>query len=148
MIDIDELVFDDRGLIPAIVQDADSKRVLTLAYMNRESLEISLKEGKTCFWSRHRKVLWRKGETSGNYQHIVSIVADCDRDALTVLVHKDGPACHMGTDSCFEYPVIGETDKGVDEGLSGYSTEKLMDELNKRIENGSVSKNLVLNKLK
>jgi phosphoribosyl-ATP pyrophosphohydrolase/phosphoribosyl-AMP cyclohydrolase len=113
MISIDELKFDDRGLIPAIVQDAQSKRVLTLAYMNRESLEITLKEKKTCFWSRSRQELWLKGETSGNYQHVVSIIADCDRDALTILVNKDGPACHMGTDSCFEYPLTGDVDVGV-----------------------------------
>ena len=99
MINIDEIKFDEKGLVPAIVQDADTKRVLTLAYMNRESLEISLREMKTCFWSRSRQELWLKGETSGNYQHIVSIIADCDRDALTVLVKKDGPACHLGTDS-------------------------------------------------
>lgn len=113
MVNIDELKFDDRGLIPAIVQDATSKRVLILAYMNRKSLEITLKEKKTCFWSRSRQELWLKGETSGNYQHVVSIIADCDRDALTVLVNKDGPACHMGTDSCFEYPVTGQVDTGI-----------------------------------
>lgn len=101
MIDLDLLKFDEKGLIPAVVTDYFSKKVLTVAYMNRESLEISLKEGKTCFYSRSRKCLWRKGETSGNYQHIVSIVADCDYDALTVEVVKDGPACHLGTDSCF-----------------------------------------------
>ena len=101
MFNIDELKFDEKGLIPAVVVDAVTKKVLTVAYMNRESLEISMKEGTTCFWSRSRKCLWRKGETSGNKQHIVSITADCDRDALTVLVHKDGPACHLGTDSCF-----------------------------------------------
>ncbi len=101
MIDINTLKFDEKGLIPAIVVDAISKKVLTLAYMNRESLEISIKEEKTCFFSRSRGKLWRKGETSGNFQHIVSITADCDRDALTVLVNKDGPACHTGTDSCF-----------------------------------------------
>ena len=94
MVKIDELKFDEKGLIPAIVVDAESKKVLTLAYMNRESLEISMKEGTTCFWSRSRKELWRKGETSGNRQHIVNIVADCDRDALVVTVEKDGPACH------------------------------------------------------
>jgi len=105
MASVDELKFDDRGLIPAIVQDASSRRVLTLAYMNRESLEITLREKTTCFWSRSRQELWRKGETSGNRQHVVSITADCDRDALTVLVNKDGPACHLGTDSCFEYPL-------------------------------------------
>ncbi|MCD7792427.1 MAG: bifunctional phosphoribosyl-AMP cyclohydrolase/phosphoribosyl-ATP diphosphatase HisIE [Oscillospiraceae bacterium] len=101
MLNIDELKFDERGLIPAIVVDAYSKKVLTLAYMNRESLEISVREGRTCFFSRSRQELWRKGETSGNVQHIVSITADCDRDALTVVVEKDGPACHTGADSCF-----------------------------------------------
>ena len=101
MIDIETLKFDENGLIPAIVQDWRSKEVLTLAYMNRESLKISMEKGLTCFWSRSRKCLWLKGETSGNYQHIVSITADCDRDALTVLVRPDGPACHTGTRSCF-----------------------------------------------
>lgn len=101
MIDIDQLKFDKNGLIPAVVTDYYTKKVLTVAYMNRESLQISMEEGKTCFWSRSRGELWRKGETSGNYQHIVSIMADCDRDALTVEVIKDGPACHLGTDSCF-----------------------------------------------
>ena len=101
MFDIESLKFDENGLIPAIVVDAKTSKVLTLAYMNRESLKISMEEGKTCFWSRSRKELWRKGETSGNYQHIVKITADCDRDALTVLVEKDGPACHTGADSCF-----------------------------------------------
>ena len=105
MIRIDELKFDERGLIPAVVVDAVSGKVLTLAYMNRESLRISMEKGLTCFWSRSRRELWLKGETSGNYQHIVSITADCDRDALTVLVEKDGPACHLGTDSCFNDPV-------------------------------------------
>ncbi len=104
-IKIDELKFDEKGLIPAVVVDAVSKKVLTVAYMNRESLEISMNEGTTCFWSRSRQELWRKGETSGNKQHIVSITADCDKDALTVVVNKDGPACHLGTDSCFNYPV-------------------------------------------
>lgn len=99
--DLDKLKFDERGLIPAIVVDAENKKVLTLAYMNRESLEISMREGRTCFWSRSRKELWRKGETSGNIQHIVDITADCDRDALVVTVNKEGPACHLGTDSCF-----------------------------------------------
>ncbi len=105
MIDISELKFDERGLIPAIVADAESKKVLTLAYMNRESLTISMEKGLTCFWSRSRQELWLKGETSGNYQHIVSITADCDKDALLVLVEKDGPACHLGTDSCFTNPL-------------------------------------------
>ncbi len=106
MLNISELKFDDRGLIPAIVVDAGSKKVLTLAYMSRESLEISMKEGRTCFWSRSRQELWRKGETSGNVQHIVDITADCDRDALVVRVNKEGPACHLGTDSCFNDQVF------------------------------------------
>ena len=101
MIDLDTLKFDENGLIPAIVVDADTKAVLTLAYMNRESLAITLEKGLTCFYSRSRQQLWLKGETSGNYQHVVSITADCDRDALTVLVNKDGPACHTGAESCF-----------------------------------------------
>ena len=101
MLTIDDLKFDEKGLIPAIVVDADTKQVLTLAYMNRESLGISLEKKLTCFWSRSRQELWLKGKTSGNYQHIVSITADCDRDALIVMVHPDGPACHMGTVSCF-----------------------------------------------
>ena len=103
---IDELKFDEKGLIPAVVVDAATRKVLTVAYMNRESLEISMKEGTTCFWSRSRQELWRKGETSGNKQHIVSITADCDKDALTVAVYKDGPACHLGTDSCFNNTVF------------------------------------------
>ena len=105
MLNIDDLKFDERGLIPAIVVDSTTKKVLTLAYMNRESLGISMEKGLTCFWSRSRQELWLKGETSGNYQHIVSITADCDHDALVVMVEKDGPACHMGTDSCFTFPV-------------------------------------------
>ena len=111
MINIDELKFDDRGLIPAIVVDALSKKVLTLAYMNRESLEISMEKGLTCFYSRSRQELWLKGETSGNYQHIVSITADCDKDALVVMVEKDGPACHTGSESCFFEPVYAAEDK-------------------------------------
>ena len=105
MININELKFDEKGLIPAIVVDSITKRVLTLAYMNRESLEISMEKGLTCFFSRSRQELWLKGETSGNYQHIVSITADCDKDALVVVVEPDGPACHLGTTSCFENPV-------------------------------------------
>ena len=101
MINIDELKFDTQGLIPAVVVDSITKKVLTVAYMNRESLEISMEQGKTCFWSRSRQELWLKGETSGNYQHIVSITADCDKDALVVVVEKDGPACHTGAESCF-----------------------------------------------
>lgn len=105
MLNINELKFDSNGLIPAIVVDSITKKVLTLAYMNKESLQISMEKGLTCFWSRSRQELWLKGETSGNYQHIVSITADCDKDALVVVVEKDGPACHTGTDSCFENPV-------------------------------------------
>ena len=105
MLDIEKLKFDEKGLIPAIVVDSITKKVLTLAYMNRESLKISMEKGLTCFWSRSRQELWLKGETSGNYQHIVSITADCDYDALTVVVEPDGPACHTGTFSCFENPV-------------------------------------------
>ena len=106
MLNIDKLKFDEKGLIPAIVVDDESGKVLTLAYMNRESLEISLEKKLTCFYSRSRQELWLKGETSGNYQHIRSITADCDYDALEVRVVKDGPACHMGTDSCFTNPVL------------------------------------------
>ena len=105
MVTIEELKFDEKGLIPAIVVDAKSQKVLTLAYMNKESLQISMEEKRTCFWSRSRQELWRKGETSGNVQHIVDITADCDRDALVVQVEKEGPACHLGSDSCFNYPV-------------------------------------------
>ena len=126
MLNIDELKFDAQGLIPAIVVDAQSKDVLTLAYMNRESLKISLREQKTCFYSRSRQQLWRKGETSGNFQHIVNIRADCDRDALVVLVEKDGPACHLGTDSCF-HDFIFES-----ETLQEFSLQGLMDMLKGR----------------
>ncbi len=104
--DINELKFDKDGLIPAIVVDAKSKEVLTLAYMNKESLQITLEKGKTCFWSRSRQELWLKGETSGNYQHVVSVTADCDKDALVVKVEKDGPACHTGAESCFFNPLF------------------------------------------
>ncbi len=106
MLDINKLKFDEKGLIPAIIVDAVTKRVLTLAYMNKESLEISMKKELTCFWSRSRNELWLKGETSGNYQNVVSITADCDSDALVVMVEPEGPACHLGTDSCFENPVF------------------------------------------
>ncbi len=130
MLKIDELKFDENGLIPAIVTDAKTKKVLTLAYMNRESLQISMEKGLTCFWSRSRKELWLKGETSGNYQHIVSITADCDNDALVVLVEKDGPACHTGTDSCFTKPVFESDERhafsleGLMELIEGRKTEK------------------------
>ncbi len=101
MFDISTLKFDSRGLIPAVVTESGTGKVLTVAYMNAESLKVSMEKGLTCFWSRSRGGLWLKGETSGNYQHIVSITADCDRDALLVEVVKDGPACHTGSDSCF-----------------------------------------------
>ena len=105
MININELKFDENGLIPAVVIDNKTKKLLTLAYMSRESLEISIEKGLTCFYSRSRQELWLKGETSGNYQHIVSITADCDKDALEVIVEPDGPACHTGSFSCFENPL-------------------------------------------
>ena len=105
MLKIEELKFDEKGLIPAVVVDSITKKVLTVAYMNKESLAISMEKGLTCFYSRSREELWLKGETSGNYQHIVSITADCDNDALVVVVEKDGPACHTGSDSCFTKPV-------------------------------------------
>jgi len=128
MIDISELKFDEKGLIPAIVVDAVSKRVLTLAYMNEESLRISMEKGLTCFWSRSRQELWLKGETSGNYQHIVSITADCDKDALVVVVEPDGPACHLGTFSCFDNPLWQS------ETLHEFSLEGLMGLLQGRKE--------------
>ena len=106
MIDINALKFDANGLIPAIVVDHKTKQVLTLAYMNRESLEISMQRKLTCFFSRSRQKLWLKGETSGNFQHIVSITSDCDDDALLIEVNPDGPACHTGTFSCFTHEVL------------------------------------------
>ena len=127
-LNIDELKFDQNGLIPAIVVDVWSKKVLTLAYMNRESLQITMEKGLTCFWSRSRQELWLKGETSGNYQHVVSITADCDNDALTVMVEPDGPACHTGTFSCFTHPVWQSEEK--DE----FSVEGLMELLQDRKE--------------
>ena len=126
--DIDKLKFDEKGLIPAIVVDSITKKVLTLAYMNKESLQISIEKGLTCFYSRSRNELWLKGETSGNYQHIVSITADCDFDALTVVVEKDGPACHKGTDSCFNETVYASDE------LSEFSLENLYALLKERKE--------------
>lgn len=123
MVNVDTLKFDENGLIPAIVVDSITKKVLTLAYMNKESLEISIKEKRTCFWSRSRKELWRKGETSGNVQHIVSITADCDNDALVVVVDKEGPACHTGTDSCFTHELFQNDER------HEFSLEQLMDML-------------------
>ena len=130
MVSIDQLKFDSSGLIPAIVVDYETKKVLTLAYMNEESLKISMEKGLTCFWSRSRQELWLKGETSGNYQHIYSITADCDRAALVVTVMKDGPACHLGTDSCFQDLVYlnpqnaGFTMEGLMDLIRGRKTEK------------------------
>ncbi len=118
MININELKFDEKGLIPAIVVDSVTKKVLTLAYMSRESLEISMEKGLTSFYSRSRQELWLKGETSGNFQHIVSITADCDKDALTVIVEPDGPACHTGSFSCFKYPIY-ESDELSEFSLGG-----------------------------
>ena len=106
MIDISSLKFDEKGLIPAVVVDSVTKKVLTVAYMNEESLKISIEKQLTCFYSRSRQELWLKGETSGNYQHIVSITADCDNDALVVVVEPDGPACHKGEFTCFHNPVF------------------------------------------
>ena len=130
MLNIDELKFDEKGLIPAIVVDSITKKVLTLAYMNKESLAISMEKEMTCFWSRSRNELWLKGETSGNYQHIVSITADCDKDALVVVVEPEGPACHLGTTSCFENPLFQSENRhefsyqGLMELIEGRKTEK------------------------
>lgn len=118
MLKIEELKFDEKGLIPAIVVDAVSKKVLTLAYMNEESLRITMEKKKTCFYSRSRQELWLKGETSGNYQNVVSITADCDKDALVVVVEKEGPACHTGAESCFFNPVW-ESDERQEFSLQG-----------------------------
>ncbi len=129
MVKIEELKFDEKGLIPAVVVDEGSGKVLTLAYMNKESLEISLEKKLTCFYSRSRQELWLKGETSGNYQHIVDIKADCDKDALVVTVRKDGPACHLGTDSCFNESLIDDANEpfsldSLMELIKGRKTEK------------------------
>ena len=121
MLDINELKFDEKGLIPAVVIEAGTHKLLMVAYMNAESLRISMETGKTCFWSRSRQELWTKGETSGNYQHIVSITADCDCDTLEVVVRKDGPACHTGSESCFFNPVYQS------ETLSDFTLEGLME---------------------
>ena len=132
---VNELKFDRDGLIPAIVVDNTSKKVLTLAYMNRESLDITMKKGLTCFFSRSRQELWLKGETSGNYQHIVSITADCDGDALLVLVNKDGPACHLGTDSCFTNTIL-EIEKS-EEDFSTDGLYRLLEGRKKDLPEGS-----------
>ena len=127
MFDIEKLKFDEKGLIPAIVVDDETNQVLTLAYMNKESLGISLEKKKTCFWSRSRQELWLKGETSGNYQHIVSITADCDMDALTVRVKKEGPACHTGEESCFFNKVFEN-----EEIAPAFSVQSLVDTIEGR----------------
>ena len=111
-VDIKSLKFDERGLIPAIVQDARTREVLTLAYMNEESLARTIETGQTWFWSRSRNELWHKGETSGNTQNVVNVIKDCDNDALVVLVHPAGPACHTGARSCFDSPP-GDDDLGL-----------------------------------
>ena len=126
MINIDNLKFNEKGLIPAVVVDEVTKKVLTLAYMNKESLKISMEKKLTCFFSRSRNELWLKGETSGNYQHIVSITADCDNDALVVVVNKEGPACHLGNDSCFENEIYKN------EELSDFSLTSLLELLKSR----------------
>ncbi len=149
--DINQLKFDEKGLIPAIVRDADSGAVLMLAYMNRESLELSLREGRTCFFSRSRQTLWRKGETSGNVQRIVEIRGDCDGDTLLVTVRKSGPACHTGDETCFHgeqfvgeeppgftlndlYALIGERKRTPREGsYTSYLFEKGTDKMLKKI---------------
>jgi phosphoribosyl-ATP pyrophosphohydrolase/phosphoribosyl-AMP cyclohydrolase len=136
MINIDQLKFDEKGLIPAVVVDRKTGRVLTLAYMNRESIEISIEKGLTCFFSRSRQKLWLKGETSGNYQHIVSITADCDMDALQIVVEPDGPACHTGSFSCFENPVlINQTEQ--EEEFSLDALAKLIEGRKKEGKEGS-----------
>lgn len=130
MIKTDELKFDEKGLIPAIVTDAITKDVLTLAYMNKETLQETLEKELTCFYSRSRQERWLKGETSGNYQHVVSVTADCDKDALLVQVEKDGPACHLGNDSCFSNPLYQSENRqafsyeGLYELLVGRKKEK------------------------
>lgn len=124
-----ELKYNADGLIPAIVQDHYSKKVLMLAYMNAESLDITIKEGKTCFWSRSRKCLWRKGETSGNTQQVVSIRTDCDKDTLLIDVIKNGPACHTGSETCFFEDIVAPEEEpfsyeGLYEMLVGRKVEK------------------------
>lgn len=124
MLPLEDLNFDAAGLIPAIVTDAETGKVLMLAYMNRESLQISMERGLACFWSRSRQELWLKGETSGCYQHIVSITADCDRDTLLLSVKKDGPACHTGSESCFTAPVWEAGEAG--QASAPFSLDALM----------------------
>ena len=120
MVDINDLKYDANGLIPAVVADANTNETLMVAYMNAESLKISMDEGRTCFWSRSRGELWRKGETSGNVQRIISIKTDCDRDTLLITVERDGPVCHTGVDSCFYEDVFGS-------GRNSFSLKELYD---------------------
>jgi len=132
------LKFDEKGLIPAIVQDHNTGQVLTLAYMNKDSLEITIKEGRTCFWSRSRNELWRKGSTSGNYQKVVSIKADCDKDALVIEVIKNGPACHTGKESCFFNEVFNGNRSKTDRKNSlekEFSWQELYEIISQRREN-------------
>jgi len=146
MVDIKDLKFDENGLIPVIVTDYESGDVLMLAYMNEESIGISIKEGKTCFWSRSRKELWRKGETSGNVQHIVSVKTDCDKDSLIVVVKKNGPACHTGAESCFFEEVYDAGEKSAVAGgsMPGISGEKVksfsLDTLHNIIEDRKINR--------
>ena len=125
---MEQLKFDEKGLIPAIVVDGTTGQVLTLAYMNKESLDISIKEERTCFWSRSRQELWRKGETSGAVQHIIDITADCDYDALVVRVNKEGPACHTGAESCFHHSLFESEEN------TAFTLQGLMDMLQGRKE--------------
>lgn len=117
MMELTQLKYDKQGLIPVVVQDVHTKKVLTLAYMNAESLQLTLKDGLMTYYSRSRRQLWRKGETSGNFQHLVQLKVDCDQDALVALVDKKGPACHLNTDSCFNQ-IISEKETGVDFSLA------------------------------
>lgn len=143
---IESLKFDEKGLIPAIIVDAATKEVLTLAYMNKESLAISIEKELTCFWSRSRGELWLKGETSGNYQHIIAITPDCDKDALLITVKKDGPACHLGNNSCFDGAyddefsldslmqlIIGRKEEKKEGSYTTYLFEKGIDKILKKI---------------
>ena len=135
MLEVSELKFDESGLIPAIVVDVETGAVLTHAYMNQESLRISIDEGRTCFWSRSRGEIWRKGETSGNVQRIISITADCDKDAIVVTVKKSGPACHTGAESCFTEHLHISEPTGTDEIDAGFSPDKLYNIIRDRKEN-------------
>jgi phosphoribosyl-ATP pyrophosphohydrolase/phosphoribosyl-AMP cyclohydrolase len=101
-----EIKFDRNGLVPAIVQDAETKEILMLAYMNREALQLTLEKGETHFWSRSRQEIWHKGATSGNVQHVNAVRVDCDADALLILVRPAGPACHTGHQTCFYREII------------------------------------------